>query len=101
MCRWGGGLRRVCAGVQAGPKEPAQSWPLSRPRPHTVLYRPSNRPRPPPHRSKDEFMELLMGTSLPDTLNQYDARIKLGMGLHLDEVVIDEVGGWTGGCVCV
>ena len=42
-----------------------------------------------------------MGTSLPDTLNQYDARIKLGMGLHLDEVVIDEVGGWTGGCVCV
>ncbi|KAI3434801.1 hypothetical protein D9Q98_002859 [Chlorella vulgaris] len=35
--------------------------------------------------SKDEFMELLMGTSLPDTLNQYDPRIKLG--LHLDEAL--------------
>jgi hypothetical protein len=49
--------------------------------------------------SKDEFMELLMGTSLPDTLNQYDPRIKLG--LHLDEA-LEEVGGkggsWLIGC---
>jgi hypothetical protein len=44
-------------------------------------------------------MELLMGTSLPDTLNQYDPRIKLG--LHLDEA-LEEVGGkggsWLIGC---
>lgn len=36
-----------------------------------------------------------MGTSLPDTLNQYDPRIKLG--LHLDEA-LEEVGGGVGGC---
>ncbi|KAI7836721.1 hypothetical protein COHA_009419 [Chlorella ohadii] len=36
--------------------------------------------------SKDEFMELLMGTSLPDTLNQYDPRIKLGWA-QMDEAL--------------
>ena len=36
-----------------------------------------------------------MGTSLPDTLNQYDPRIKLG--LHLDEA-LEEVGWVVGGC---
>ncbi|KAL4434088.1 hypothetical protein ABPG75_000529 [Micractinium tetrahymenae] len=35
--------------------------------------------------SRDEFMELLMGTSLPDTLNQYDPRIKLNF--QLDEAL--------------
>ncbi|KAL4446799.1 hypothetical protein ABPG77_008043 [Micractinium sp. CCAP 211/92] len=35
--------------------------------------------------SRDEFMELLMGTSLPDTLNQYDPRIKLDF--QLDEAL--------------
>ncbi len=47
--------------------------------------------------SKDEFMELLMGTSLPDTLNQYDPRIKLGWA-QMDEA-LEEVGAagcWVG-----
>ena len=35
-------------------------------------------------------MELLMGTSLPDTLNQYDPRIKLGWA-QMDEA-LEEVG---------
>lgn len=47
--------------------------------------------------SKDEFMELLMGTSLPDTLNQYDPRIKLGWA-QMDEA-LEEVRG-RGGQMC-
>ena len=45
--------------------------------------------------SQDEFMELLMGTSLPDTLNQYDPRIKLGH-FHLDESVLGGVSRRAG-----
>jgi hypothetical protein len=40
-------------------------------------------------------MELLMGTSLPDTLNQYDPRIKLGH-FHLDESVLGGVSRRAG-----
>jgi hypothetical protein len=47
-----------------------------------------------PYRSQDEFMELLMGTSLPDTLNQYDPRIKLGHFL-MDESVLGGVSWWA------
>lgn len=36
-----------------------------------------------------------MGTSLPDTLNQYDPRIKLG-SFQLDEA-LEEVGGRRAG----
>lgn len=39
-------------------------------------------------------MELLMGTSLPDTLNQYDPRIKLGWA-QMDEA-LEEVRSGAG-----